>query len=161
MNHESLPGITPEKSNSGEESACATVAFVAETQFGADRDAVWLTVISKPSVPRFRDDSQPAGRYGGVTESKFSIYGYPLSPPAFRGGGGACGGAWSGAVGVTTSASSWTKRNTPERSGKRRRVRKPEIKADERCLTFQAIISIYCVSNTTRDHGPVTNSSCR
>jgi hypothetical protein len=73
MNQESFSGTTPVKSNSGEESVCATVALVAETQLGADRDALWLTVISPVSVPRFPDDPHPAGRTGGEAESKFSV----------------------------------------------------------------------------------------
>jgi hypothetical protein len=138
MNHETLSGITPEKSNSGEVSACATVAFVAETQLGADRGALWLTVISEVSVPRFFDDSQPAGRTGGEAESKFSVYGKT----------------------VTWAAAGPTRRRMPGTAGRKRNIRKRGITPREPCLTFWAIISIYALYNTTRDHGPVTSSLC-
>ena len=75
MNQERRSGATPVKSNSGDVSAWATVALVAETQLGAERDALWLTVISGPPAERFAVDSHPAGRRGGEAESKFSTYG--------------------------------------------------------------------------------------
>jgi hypothetical protein len=97
--------MTPEKSNSGEESACATVALVAETQLGADRGALWLTVISRVSVPRFFDDPQPAGRTGGEAASKFSVYGKT----------------------VTCPAAGPTRRRRPGMAGRKRCFRKQEI----------------------------------
>jgi hypothetical protein len=154
MNQESFPGMTPVKSNSGEESDCATVALVAETQLGADRDALWLTVISSVSAPRFLEDPQPAGRTGGEAESKFSAYGYTVTCPT-------SGRAWPVACGATAGDASLTNTSMPERGGRTRCLRKREITPGERCLTFQAIITIYCVSNNTRDHGPITNSHCR
>jgi hypothetical protein len=120
MYQESFPGMTPVKSNSGEESAWATVALVAETQLGADRDALWLTVISAVSVPRFLDDPQPAGRTGGEAESKFSVYGNAATCPA---------------AGVTS-------RSRPGRGGRKRCLKKREITPCERCLTFWPIITI-------------------
>jgi hypothetical protein len=132
MNQEILSGMTPVKSNSGEESVCATVALVAETQLGADREALPLTVMSAVSVPRFLDDPQPAGRTGGETESKFSLYGNAVSPP------GACGGA----AGSASCAAGFTSRSRPGSNGRKRCVRRREITPGERCLTFQAIMSI-------------------
>jgi hypothetical protein len=52
------------KSNSGDVSACPTVALAAETQLGAEREALWLTVISAFPAERFFVDSQPGGRFG-------------------------------------------------------------------------------------------------
>jgi hypothetical protein len=83
MNHDILSGTTPVKSNSGVASDWATVPLVTETQFGADRGALWLTVTSGVPGLRFIVDSQPAGRRGGEVTSKFSAYGKtPTCPGA-------------------------------------------------------------------------------
>jgi hypothetical protein len=79
--HVILSGTTPVKSNTGVVSDWATVPLVMETQFGADRGALWLIVTSGVPGLRFIVDSQPAGRRGGEVTSKFSAYGKTLTCP--------------------------------------------------------------------------------
>ena len=64
-------GVVPVKSNSGDVSACATVAFVERIVLGVEWGVLIVDVKSFVPAVRFCVEVQPGGNAGGATESKF------------------------------------------------------------------------------------------